>query len=141
MKKYVADYGNYVAWLIALLGIVGSLYPQYFLNLPPCVLCWYQRIFMYPMFFILTVGIILRDHNLPKYILPLSVIGGVIAIYHNLLYSHILSETLSPCSIGASCIDPKTQQMGPISIPMVSLIGFIVITIIMIINYKKYESR
>lgn len=140
MRKYIHDYGYYVAFAIALLGTVGSLYFSESLGLAPCVLCWYQRSMMYPLVLIIGVGVLRKDRNLPFFVLPLSLVGLMVAIYQNLLYFGVLAETLSPCSVsGPSCVDPRSQALGMITIPMLSLIAFAVITIIMSINLKKYE--
>ncbi len=140
MKKLIHDYGYYVAFATALLATVGSLYFSEALGLAPCVLCWYQRSMMYPLVLIIGVGILRRDRNLSYFVLPLSLVGLAVAIYQNLLYYGVLAEALSPCSVtGPSCVDPKSQSIGLITIPMLSLIAFLVITVIMSINLKKNE--
>ena len=48
----------YAAWVIALLSTLGSLFFGEIMKLPPCTLCWYQRICMYPLVVILAVGIV-----------------------------------------------------------------------------------
>lgn len=76
----------YLAWLIALISTVGSLFFSEVMNLLPCVLCWYQRIAMYPLVLIIGVGIVLRDGRMKSYALPLALVGLMISVYHNLLY-------------------------------------------------------
>src|SRR5690242_19783697 len=93
----------YLAWTTALVATLGSLYFQYVAGFPPCVLCWYQRIAMYPLVLILPIGIFRKDVILPVYVLTLSIIGAGIAIYHNLLYYKIIPESLAPCVQGISC--------------------------------------
>ena len=109
----------------------------------PCLLCWYQRIAMYPLALIIPVGIIRKDKNLPLYILPLTIIGGSIAIYHNLLYYNIVPESLAPCVQGISCTTKLVEYFGFITIPLLSLTAFVVITILMIAVWKglKNEQR
>src|SRR3990167_11058634 len=92
-----------LALLQATLATTGSLIFSEVLKYPPCVLCWYQRIFMYPLVVILAVGIWKKDKNLPYFVLPLSIIGGIIAIYHNLLYYGLIPESNAPCVLGVSC--------------------------------------
>src|SRR6185503_8298121 len=99
MKKIVL----YIAFLQALIAMLGSLYFSNVLNFPPCILCWYQRICMYPMVLLLGIGIVRQDKKIYTYVLPLAVIGLVIGVYHNLLYYHILPESIAPCQQGISC--------------------------------------
>lgn len=131
----------YLAWLTVLMAILGSLYFQYILGFPPCLLCWYQRIAMYPLVWLIPIGIMRRDPDIPLYVLPFGIIGGVIAIYHNLLYYNVISENLAPCVQGASCTTKFIQWAGFIDIPLLSLISFIAITILMIVAWKgsKHE--
>lgn len=143
MKKLLQEYGNYVVWGIALASLLGSLYFSEILGLVPCVLCWWQRILIYPLVLVVGIGIVRKNPDLPLYVLPFGIIGLGISFFHNLLYYGVISETLSPCTITASCVDPSSQLLGfGITIPMLSMIGFGVITVIMAINLlqrKNYE--
>src|SRR5664279_3722944 len=98
--KFIKENLAQFALLVATLATLGSLFFSEVLKLPPCVLCWYQRICMYPLFLILAVSIWKKDKNLPFFVLPLSMIGTIIAIYHNLLYYKIIPESLAPCTLG-----------------------------------------
>jgi disulfide bond formation protein DsbB len=119
----------YASWFIALLAVVGSLYFSEVLHLPPCLLCWYQRIFMYPLAIIIGMGLIRNDRNMPYYALPLSLIGLGIATYHVLLYYGFISENLLQCSLsGVSCTVKQIEWLGFVSIPLLSFIAFVFIT-------------
>ena len=102
-----SEYGLYLAWAIALVSLVGGFYFSEIVGIVPCILCWLQRIAMYPLVAIIAVGIIRRDKAVSAYVLPLSIIGLSIALYQNLLIWRIIPETLAPCTIGVSCV---TQQ-------------------------------
>lgn len=123
----------YLAWIIALVATVGSLFFSEVMELPPCVLCWYQRIAMYPLVLIIGTGIILRDNRLKIYALPLCLIGLVISFYHNLLYYGIIPESITPCTAGVSCTSRQIEWLGFITIPLMALTSFVVITVILII--------
>lgn len=126
----------YLAWFQALIATLGSLFFSEVMQLTPCLLCWYQRIMMYPLVIVLTVGILLRDTHTKYYVLPLSLIGLSISIYHNLLYYGIISESLAPCTMGISCTTRQIEWLGFITIPLMALTAFIVITFSMLF-YKR----
>ena len=128
----------YLAWFQALIATLGSLFFSEIMQLPPCVLCWYQRIMMYPLLLILTTGILLRDRKLRYYVLPLSIIGLAISIYHNLLYYGIIPESIAPCTAGVSCTTRQIEWFGFVTIPLMALIAFVVITV-SITLYKHGE--
>ena len=94
---------------------------------PPCALCWYQRICMYPLVLILIPSIISFDRSVLKYSLPLTTVGLFISIYHNFVYYGFISESLSPCSMGGSCKAKFVQWLGFIDIPQMSLFAFVLI--------------
>lgn len=129
----------YIAWLQVLSGMLISLYFSEIMKLSPCVLCWYQRIALYPLVAIIPVGILKKDKNLPLYVLPLSIVGMIIALYHNLLYYGIIPERIAPCTFGISCTTKLIEWFGFITIPMMSLTAFILITICMFI-YRKAQK-
>lgn len=136
MKLFTKTNVLYLAWSVALVATVGSLYFQYGMSLQPCVLCWFQRICMYPLLVILTVGILRKDRAVHQYALPLSLVGLAIAVYHNLLYYNIIPESLAPCVQGISCTTRQLEWFGFITIPLMSLTAFILITIYMVIHAR-----
>ena len=115
----------YCAWGIALVATVGSLFFSEVMQLPPCVLCWYQRIAMYPLVIIIGAGIVLRDGRMKYYALPLALIGLVTSVYHNLLYYGIISESITPCTQGISCTSRQIEWLGFITIPLMALTAFV----------------
>jgi disulfide bond formation protein DsbB len=124
-----------IAWIQAIVAMVISLYFSNILGYAPCVLCWYQRIVLYPLVLIIPLGIIIKDSKVFAYVLGLSIIGYFISIYHNLLYYGIIPEPITPCSFGISCTTKFFELFGFISIPFLSFLAFSVITFSMLFYY------
>ena len=116
-----------LAWLLACVATTGSLFFSEVMHFPPCSLCWYQRICMYPLTVILLPAVLNYDRTVLKYSVPLASIGTIISIYHNLVYVGLIPETLSPCSMGVSCKAKFIQWFGFLDIPQMSLIAFILV--------------
>lgn len=132
----------YLAWAQALAATLGSLFFSEVLHYTPCILCWYQRICMYPLVVLLTVAIIKKDKLIPYYVLPLSLVGMVIGIYHNLLYYNILPEAAAPCRNGVSCTTHFVNYFGFVTIPLLSLVAFVVISGLMWWLWRtEYDQR
>lgn len=140
MKNIKKDNILYVAWITAVVSMVGSLYFSEILGFPPCVLCWYQRIAMYPLVLIIGIGILKKDRYLYHHVLPLSVIGGIIGVYHNLLYYKILPNSITPCVTGVSCTTKFIEWFGFVTIPFLSTLSFVIITVAMLI-YRKLTNE
>ncbi len=128
----------YIAWLQALVAMLGSLYFSEILRLPPCNLCWYQRILMYPLVVILAVGIIRKDKAVPYYVLPFSALGIVISFYQYMLQAGVISESQAPCSVNIPCTTQYLEFFGFVTIPFLSLLAFLVITLCMIV-FTRYN--
>jgi disulfide bond formation protein DsbB len=128
MSSFIKKYGLYIAWIVSLVAMGGSLYFSSVLGFPPCVLCWYKRIAIYPLVVILAVGIIYKDVKVYRSALALSSIGLLISIYHNLLYFKILPESIAPCTAGVSCTTKFIEYFGFITIPFLALVALIIIT-------------
>ncbi|HKP67961.1 MAG TPA: disulfide oxidoreductase [Pyrinomonadaceae bacterium] len=118
----------YLAWVAALVAAIGSLFFSEVMELPPCLLCWYQRIAMYPLVLVIGVGIVLRDRRVTAYALPLALAGLAISVYHNLLYYGLIPESITPCTQGISCTTVQIEWLGFITIPLMALSAFVIIT-------------
>ncbi|MDH3349748.1 MAG: disulfide oxidoreductase [Desulfobulbaceae bacterium] len=130
----------FLCWLLASISTLGSLFFSQIVGFAPCVLCWYQRIFLFPLVILLAVGLFPFDKNIVKYALPLATAGWLTALYHNLLYSGIIPESIQPCSQGVSCTEEYIDLFGFITIPMLSLLAFSTI-IALLILLKRRTTR
>jgi disulfide bond formation protein DsbB len=130
----------YVAWTQALVATSGSLYFSEVAGYLPCLLCWYQRIAMYPLVLILAVGILRRDHKVYQYVLPSAIIGALIALYHVLLYYKVFPESEQTCRAGVSCTTKYIEYLGFVTIPLLSLSAFLVIIACMVLLWKKSKK-
>ena len=117
----------YLVWVAALVATAGSLFFSEVMDLPPCVLCWYQRIAMYPLVLIVGIGIATRDSRWKIYSLPLALAGLAISIYHNLLYYGVIPESITPGKQGIACTTVQIEWLGFITIPLMALTAFVLV--------------
>ena len=133
---------SYIAFATALAATLTSLYYSEIAGIVPCVLCWYQRIAMYPLVVILAVGIVNREQSVHRYVLPLAAIGWLLALYHSLLQWKVVSEGIVPCVNNIPCATAKVNYLGFITIPSMSLAAFSLIIIAMLIEWRRpHEPR
>ena len=118
---------RHLALLVATVATGGSLFFSEALGWIPCVLCWYQRILMYPLVVLIAVGILRRDRRLQLYVLPLSLAGIGVSLYHYLL---IKTDWLPPpaCAVGVPCTVDYLNLFGFINIPFMALTAFVLIS-------------
>jgi len=125
------------AWLLAATATLGALFMSEIMGFAPCVLCWYQRVFMFPLVFVLAVGLFPFDPKVVRYALPLAVGGLLVAGFHLLLVAGYIPETLTPCRQGIPCSTVQVEWLGFVTIPLLSFISFLVINALLITAYLK----
>jgi disulfide bond formation protein DsbB len=121
------------AWLIATVSTLGALFFGEVMHLPPCVLCWYQRICMFPLVLILPVGLFPLDRKVVRYALPLAVIGWLFAVFHVLLIAGVIPENIKPCTQGVPCSEKVIEWFGFVTIPLLAVVAFSAIIALLVL--------
>ncbi|MGH0521673.1 disulfide oxidoreductase [Bacillus toyonensis] len=131
----------FIAWATSFIATSSSLYFSEIMKYEPCTLCWYQRIFMYPLVIILGIAITNKDYKISTYSLILSIIGISISTYHYLMQKIPHLSNISTCG-RIPCTGDYLNWFGFITIPFLCLIAFLIIiicnTLIIKINKKYY---
>ncbi|UVJ43630.1 disulfide bond formation protein B [Pseudomonas sp. LS1212] len=127
-----------LAWLLALFSTLAALFIGEVMGQAPCVLCWFQRAFMFPLAVILAVACYRSDFDVWRYALPLAGIGALLALSHSLLYAGLIPQRIQPCSAtGPSCSDANMTILGGIPLPLVALGAFVLIAILLLIIRRR----
>lgn len=127
----------FAAWLIATASTLGALFFGEVMKLPPCSLCWYQRIFMFPLALVLPFGLFPFDRNVVRSVLPLAGVGLALATAHVLLVEGIIPESVAPCRQGVPCSETVAEWFGFVTIPLLSLMAFATITVLLILAFLR----
>ena len=137
IKAFFTQYGLRIIFIISLLATVSSLIYSNYIGFPPCDLCWYQRIAMYPVVFI--SGLALYKKQDPALLAPymslLICVGGAISLFHNFIYYTNINPL--PCSATASCTARYVYEFGFVTIPLMALLSFVSIFIVLKSISKK----
>lgn len=120
------------AWFVALLAMLGSLYLSDVIGFVPCLLCWYQRIAMYPLVLVLGMGMLTRDPRVWRYAIPLPVVGFLIAAYHVALQYQPALDVVS-CDASAPCTGRYLAAFGFVSIPVLAGAAFLLIGALLLV--------
>ncbi|MEK4567018.1 disulfide oxidoreductase [Alkalihalobacillus sp. FSL R5-0424] len=118
----------YLAWLVAVIATLGSLYFSEIKGFIPCGMCWYQRIAMYPLAVFLGIAAFYNDYRVRKYVLPITMIGSLISLYHYSMQKMPTLFTAQPCSSGVPCNMQYINWFDFITIPLLAFTAFILIT-------------
>lgn len=118
----------FAAWATAVMATAGSLYLSEVMHFIPCSLCWFQRIFMYPLVLLLGIAYAKVDTGITAYVLPLVVVGGCFSLYHTILQKLPKDSAIAACG-PVPCQGDYLNWFGFITIPMLALAAFAIIFI------------
>jgi|TARA_B100001971_G_scaffold70544_1_gene65001 disulfide bond formation protein DsbB len=124
-----------LAFAVAATSVAGSLYFSEVAGFTPCELCWYQRIAMYPLAVILAVEVVRPGGNVARFVLPLSIGGAAVSIYHYQL--QLFPDQGSSCDPGTSCVFMWVDKFGFFSIPLMALVGFATVATLVVASGKQ----
>ena len=131
----------YFAWLIACLALLGSLYFSEVQELQPCYLCWFERVCIYPLAIILGMALYRNFFAIIPYALPLAITGLIFAGYQVAIQEIPGWEPIDVCGAGPSCSSKTFIGLGPITLPMLSLGAFVLMTYLLIRAYRKSKQQ
>lgn len=135
-----AAYALPLGFFVSLFAMIGSLYYSYYLHIPACELCWFARIFLYPLVFIFGYAWYKKDTGIYNYIMGLSAIGFLIGLYHH--YLQLGYDLLKPCStapFAVDCSTPTFIEYGFITYPFMAVVTF-AITFLLAFTAKKFQK-
>ncbi|MFZ2484772.1 MAG: disulfide bond formation protein B [Minisyncoccia bacterium] len=117
---FVGRYSIPLGFLVALSAICGSLFYSELVGFEPCVLCWWQRLFIYPQALLFATALWKKKTDVFTYAVPLVTLSAIIAMYHE--YVYMGGTSLLPCTaLGGACSKIYVMAFGYITIPMMSL--------------------
>ncbi len=124
--------------IVSFVAMFGSLFYSEIMGFTPCVLCWYQRIFMYPQAFMFAFALWKKDRGIVPYSILLSIIGGMIAAYHYVFQIGLIGGSAICDIVGysVSCSETFFTNLGYITIPMMSLTAFVLLIILGVLTRR-----
>jgi len=124
-------------WLVAAVSTLAALFLGEVMGYTPCVLCWYQRICMFPLVLILGAGLFPFDRNVVRYALPLALAGWLLAAFHWAVASGWVPESATPCSQGVPCSVEQISWFGSLTLPLLSVLAFSLIVASLVLTHFK----
>lgn len=130
----------FFAWLLATMATLGALFFSEIMGFAPCVLCWYQRIAMFPLVLILAAGLLPFDARVVRYALPLALAGLAVALFHVAVVAGWIPENLQPCRQGIPCAEVQVRWLGFITIPLLSMLSFLGVTALLVAAHLQSKK-
>ena len=134
ITAFLGRWGLWLAFGAALAGSILTLIYEEVFGLPPCPLCWWQRVALYPQVILFAMALFRRDAFVAGYSIALSLIGLGVALYHHAL--QVLPSGSLPCPAEGtiSCAQRFVFEFGYITFPMmaISLFAFLIVLMLFV---------
>jgi disulfide bond formation protein DsbB len=129
-----------IAWVVAVLATAGSLYFSEVAGFKPCLLCWYQRIAMYPFVILLGVAALRRTRSVTG-AAALAAVGAGISGYHVAL-EWVPALDTGACAVDVPCTLVWFRAFDVFSLPTLALVAFLLIlTVLLVHDPDEAEDR
>ncbi|MDD9908519.1 MAG: disulfide bond formation protein B [Ahrensia sp.] len=140
MTRFSGETALGLAWATAFISSLVVLFVGEVLGQAPCMLCWFQRAFMFPLAVVLGLGFWWQDRRVGRYGIALALGGAAFAFWHMGLYVGLIPQQIQPCTAsGPSCTDANQVILG-IPIPLMALTAFTLIAILSALSLKEIQK-
>lgn len=143
LVAYLSPKSYYFVFFLSLIATLASLFLSEVVKFTPCVLCWYQRIAMYPQTILTYVAILRNERVLTPYLIVMNFLGGLVAIYHYSLhlFPNALPLGCNPTVAGVSCVKGYSFYYGFMTFPYMALTVFLLNVIFLSMSYYKTKRK
>ena len=129
ITDWLGKYSVKLALVAALVGMSGSLFYSEIVGYEPCLLCWWQRVTLYPMVVLFTIALWKKTRSAFLYAVPLALISMVFSVYHS--YVYMGGTSILPCTaLGGACAKVYVMAFGYITIPLMAFRAFLLIILL-----------
>jgi disulfide bond formation protein DsbB len=131
--NFLGSYGLWLSFAFVLLGVGSSLFYSEILGFLPCGLCWFQRIFLYPQVVLYALALLKRERRIAEYGMVLSILGGIVSLYHH--YIQMGGNELLPCPAvagAADCAKRFVFEFGYVTFPLVAFSVFALVAVMLL---------
>lgn len=135
MKKYEL----FLPWLVACVAMVFSLFYSQVKHEQPCTLCWYQRMSIFPLVIILGIAAFRDAYKIILYILPITLIGLVIASFHVAMIAFFSQHSFCPTCTVQTLSNGATKPI-PLTFPVLSLSTFFLINALLVSIHHRHNK-
>ncbi len=104
--------------VVFIMAVCGSLLYEHLFGYNPCILCWYQRLAIFPLAFIGIIGNFKNNLSLRRIVRSLAVYGLIVAGIH--IFIDFSPSVGDICGQGPSCLIRYVYVFNYITIPVMS---------------------
>ena len=140
--RFVGENALLLAFVTALSATLGSLFYSEVIGYEPCVLCWWIRVFTFPLVAIFGLALYKKGRSSTDaafaFATPLVILGFLVGFYFT--YTTFGGASLLPCTAeGGACSKLFVNKFGYVTIPSMALTTSVILLLISWVK-KIYEK-
>ncbi len=135
IRGFVGKHILVIGFLITLAALISSLIYSNVIGYPPCLLCWYTRIVLYPQVILFGIALWKKDFKITDYSIGLTILALIISVTH--VISESIGVSVLPCEAsGPSCLIKYVHEYGFITIPVMGLVSVVILLLLLLLANK-----
>lgn len=138
--NWLQKFGVKISFVLVFFGAILTLVYSEIVGYPACYLCWIQRGFIYPQIVFLAVALWMKKRWAIVTSLIFSALGMIVAIYHNVISVTGAGDKCNVFGNGTSCSIRYVYEFGYITIPMMSLTVFLLLTLLLSLSLRGRDT-
>jgi hypothetical protein len=138
-REQIAGQGPALGAIVAVLATAASLWYSEGAHFPPCELCWYQRIAMYPLALVLVMAAVRRDAGIRPYGMALAGVGLAVSLWHNYIETFPERDP-GGCDPDNPCTIRWVEGLGFWTIPRMAAVCFLLILVVLALDRPPTEE-
>ena len=139
VRAALAGSGPALGAVVAVLATAASLWFSEGAGFPPCDLCWYQRIAMYPLAVLLPLAAARRDARIRLYGIVLAGLGLTVSAWHNFIETFPHRDP-GGCDPANPCTVRWVEGLGFWTIPRMAALSFVLIIVVLALDRPLVEE-
>lgn len=134
----IADNSSFILQVILVGSILGSMTYELVFGYAPCLLCWYQRMAIFPLAVLVFTASIRNNKLLQTQVLWIASLGFLVSLVHNII--DIFPTGADICGAGPSCLLRYVNVFGFVTIPLMSAITLLSVIVITVLA-RRYPQK
>jgi disulfide bond formation protein DsbB len=139
LRQTLHGSGTALAAVVAVVATAGSLWFSEGSHFPPCKLCWFQRIGMYPLALLLPVAAWRNDRSIRPYAIILAGAGLLVSAWHNLIETWPSLDS-GGCDPTNPCTIRWVEGLGVWTIPRMAAVAFVLVLTALLLDPPTTEA-
>lgn len=136
--RFLKRYALHAISILCVSSLLLALVYSEIIGYPPCSLCWIIRIIFLAILILSLWSLIKKNKKIVPAIIFFSIVGTLVALYATV--TNYIGFSPIPCGTEVSCLTRYVYEFGFVTIPLMALAVFLLVTIFSFLAREKKPS-